>query len=62
MSPFNGSCSDTHLDLNVQRKQVDDKVYHIERQFRSRETARYSGAADQSYWLLEERVIAVCGT
>ncbi len=53
--------ADTHLDLDIQRKQVDDKVYHIERRFRSRESARYSGAADQSYWPLEDRVMAVCG-
>ncbi len=52
---------DTHLDLDINRKQVDDKVYHIERRFKSRESARYSGAADQSYWPLEDRVMAVCG-
>ncbi len=52
--------TDTHLDLDINHKQVDDKVYHIERHFKSREAARYSGAADQSYWGLEERVNAVC--
>ena len=53
--------ADTHLDINVQRKQVDDKIYHIERHFKARETARHSGAANQSIWSLEERVIPVCG-
>ena len=53
--------ADTHLDLDINRKQVDDKVYHMERRFKSRKAARYSGAADQSYWPMEDRVAAVCG-
>ncbi len=53
--------ADTHLDISVTKKQVDDKIYHIERRFKAREEARHSGAADQSVWPLEERVIPVCG-
>ena len=53
--------ADTHLDISVTKKQVDDKIYHIERRFKAREEARHSGAADQSVWPLEDRVIPVCG-
>lgn len=53
--------ADTHLDLEVNKKQVDDKLYHIERCFRSHEAARHSGAADQSPWHLEDRVASVLG-
>ncbi len=56
-----GFIADTHLDLNLNRKQVDDKLYHIERRFKAREAARHSGAADQSEWLLEDRIIPILG-
>ncbi len=56
-----GFIVDTHLDLSLNRKQVDDKLYHIERRFRACEVARHSGAADQSEWPLEERIVPILG-
>ncbi len=46
----------------MNKKQVDDKLYHIERCFKARESACHSGAADQSDWPLEERIAQILGT
>ncbi len=53
--------SDTKMSSALDRKQIDDKIWQIEKHFRSRELNRASGSADLHTWELEERVAAVLG-
>ncbi len=53
--------ADTRLNLVLERKVVDNKIWQIEHRFQDRENAQHSGASDLYPWPLEDHVSAILG-